>query len=80
MEEYISTGDTANVHTERLLNFLLVSLDTEKDYMKFCVVINSISIMTNLPYRMVAGMYMRIQIYYNSFIISLCINAIVFFV
>ena len=60
MEEYISTGNTANVRIERLLNFLLVSLDTEKDYMKFCVVINSISIMTNLPYRMVAGMCMCI--------------------
>ena len=55
MEDYIVTGTTAKVCIQRLLNFLLVSLDNEKDYMKFCVVINSISVMTNLPYRMIVG-------------------------
>ena len=55
MENYILTGNTAKNCIQRLLNFLLVSLDNEKDYMKFCVVINSISVMTNLPYRVIAG-------------------------
>ena len=59
VENYILTGTTANICVQRLLNFLLVSLDNEKDYMKFCVVINSISVMTNLPHRMIAGMYIH---------------------
>ena len=66
MEDYIVTGTTAKVCIQRLLNFLLVSLDNEKDYMKFCVVINSISVMTNLSYRMIAG---------NLITSSLIINA-----
>ena len=57
VEDYILTGTTAKVCVQRLINFLLVNLDNEKDYMKFCVVINSISVMTNLPYRMIAGTY-----------------------
>ena len=55
VECYISTGTSTNICVQRLLNFLLVNLDTEKDYMKFCVVINSISVLTNLSYRMIAG-------------------------
>ena len=57
VEDYILTGTTAKVCVQRLLNFLLVSLDNEKDHMKFCVVINSISVMTNLSYRLIAGTY-----------------------
>ena len=50
VEDYILTGTTAKRCIQRLLNFLLV-----KDHMKFCVVINSISVMTNLSYRLIAG-------------------------
>ena len=56
VEDYILNAISTKECVQRLLNFLLVELDIEKDYMKFCVVINSISVMTNLPYRMIAGM------------------------
>ena len=59
MEDYILTGASAKACTQKILNFLLVCLDNEKDYMKFCVVINSVSVMTNLPYRMIAGNTIR---------------------
>jgi len=55
VDDFILTGTSARIRIQRLLNFLLVSLDNEKDYMKFCVVINSISVLTDLPYRIITG-------------------------
>lgn len=69
VENYILTGTSSKIRVQRLLNFLLVSLDTEKDYMKFCIVINSISLMTSLPYSMITGIcvikYFKIIINYQ---------------
>ena len=70
VENYVLTGTTAKVRVQRLLNFLLVNLDNEKDSMKFCVVINSISVMTNLPYRMIAGSEGRLVCKKTSLICS----------
>jgi len=55
VDDFILTGTSARIRVQRLLNFLLVSLDNEKDYMKFCVVINSISVLSDLPYRIITG-------------------------
>ena len=55
MEDYILHGTSAKVCVQRLLNFLLVSLDVEKNYMKFCSVINLITVMTTLSYKMITG-------------------------
>ena len=55
VEDYILTGASAKLCIQKILNFLFVCLDNEKDYMKFCLVINSISVMTNLPHRMIYG-------------------------
>ena len=56
MEDYILLGTSAKVCVQRLLNFLLVSLDVEKDYVKFCNVINLVTVMTTLSCTMITGM------------------------
>ena len=55
MEDYILLGTSAKVCVQRLLNFLLVSLDMERDYVKFCDVINLVTVMTTLSCTMIAG-------------------------
>ena len=55
MEDYILLGTSAKVCVQRLLNFLLVSLDMEKDYVKFCDVINLVTVMTTLSCTMITG-------------------------
>lgn len=67
MRDYILTGISARHRSQRLLNFLLVNLDGEKDYMKFCAVINSISVMTHLPYRLIADTCIEHKNYSNDY-------------
>ena len=69
VEDYILTGETARDRIKNLLNFLLVCLDSDKDYMKFCVVINSISVMTNLSHRMIEGTQLKLLILLIAIII-----------
>ena len=58
MEQYIVGAASHRTRCQRLINFLLTRLDSERDYMKFCYHLNIISVMTNLPYRLIAGMYL----------------------
>ena len=55
IEDYILHGTSAKVCVQRLLNFLLVSLNVEKNYMKFCSIINLVTVMTTLSYKMITG-------------------------
>ena len=57
MEQYIVGAASHRTRCQRLINFLLTRLDSERDYMKFCYYLNAISVMTNLPYRLIAGTY-----------------------
>ena len=62
MEDYILLGTSAKVCVQRLLNFLLASLDMEKDYVKFCDVINLVAVMTTLSCTMISGNHIVITI------------------
>ena len=56
MEQYIVGAASHRISCQRLINFLLTRLYSEKDYMEFCYHVNIISVMTDLPYRLIAGM------------------------
>ena len=54
-EQYIITGPTARARVQRLLNFLLTCLNADKDHIKFCTLINSITVLSELPHKMNEG-------------------------
>ena len=55
VEKYIVGAASHRTSCQRLINFLLTRLYSVKDYMQFCYHLNIISVMTNLPYRLIAG-------------------------
>ena len=55
IEQYIVGAASHRTNCQRLINFLLARLYFEKDYMQFCYHLNVISVMTDLPYRLIAG-------------------------
>lgn len=55
VEQYILSGGSRRLRCQRMANFLLVHLNNVKDYVQFCHYLNLISVLTNLPYRMIAG-------------------------
>ena len=55
VEKYILSGTSRRNCCQRLLDYLLVQLDTDRNYMQFCYYLSIVSVMTNLPYRMIAG-------------------------
>ena len=55
IEQYIVGTASHRTSCQRLINFLLTRLYSEKDYMQFCYHLNIISVMTDLPYRLIAG-------------------------
>ena len=58
MENYILSGKNPRIRCQRILNLLIVHLDTERDYLQFCHLINMISVMTtHLSHRLSTGMY-----------------------
>ena len=57
IEQYIVSASSPRTSCQRLLNFLLIHLYSEKDYMQFCYHINIISVMTDLPYRLITGRF-----------------------
>ena len=57
VEKYIVSAASHRTSCQRLINFLLTRLYSEKDYMQFCYHLYIISVMTDLPYRLIAGMY-----------------------
>ena len=55
IEQYIVGAASHRTSCQRLINFLLTRLYSEKDYMQFCYHLNIISVMTDLPYRLIEG-------------------------
>ena len=55
IEQYIVSAASQRTRCQRLINFLLTRLCSEKDYMQFCYHLNIISVMTDLSYRLIAG-------------------------
>ena len=56
-KNYILAGGNPRIKCQRVLNLLIIHLDRERDYMQFCYLFNIISVMTDLPYRLIAGIY-----------------------
>ena len=64
VEEYIVDAASHRTSCQRLIHFLLTRLQSEKDYMQFCYHLNLISVMTDLPYRLIAGiLLLRTYVY-----------------
>ena len=63
IEQYIVGAASHRTSCQRLVNFLLTRLYSEKDYMQFCYHLNIISMMTDLPYRLITGSYIVISMY-----------------
>ena len=57
IEKYIVGAASHRLSCQRLINFLLTRLYSEKDYMRFCCHLNIISVLTDLPYRLIRGTY-----------------------
>ena len=57
IERYIVGAASHRTSCQRLINFLLIRLYSEKDYMQFCHHFNIISVMSDVPYRLPAGIY-----------------------
>ena len=55
IEQYIVGAASHRTRCQRLINFLLTRLCSEKHYMQFCYYFSIISVMTDLPYRLIAG-------------------------
>lgn len=55
IEQYIVSATNHRTSCQRLINFLLTHIYSEKDYMQFCYCLNIISVLTDLPYRLIAG-------------------------
>ncbi|XP_065894140.1 uncharacterized protein [Dysidea avara] len=49
VESFIVNGESSRIRCQRIINLLLVQLDTTRDYKYFCYLFNMISVMTDLP-------------------------------
>ena len=64
IEQYIVGATSHRTSCQRLINFLLIHLYSEKDYMQFCYFLNIISVMTDLSYRLITGtLYVDAHLY-----------------
>ena len=53
--QYIIEGSSPRVRCQRIINVLLVNLDSIRDYMQFCFQLDTISLLTDLPCKMITG-------------------------
>ncbi|XP_065883621.1 uncharacterized protein [Dysidea avara] len=51
--QYITDGSNPRVRCQRVVNFLLVKLENDGDYIQFCFQLSTISILTNLPDKLI---------------------------
>ena len=61
IEQHIVGAASHRTSCQRLINFLLTRLYCDKDYMQFCYHLNIISVMTDLPYRLIEGTLLLVQ-------------------
>jgi len=54
-ERFIVSEDNLRVRCQRIINFLLVWLDTKRDYKQFCYLFNMITVMVDLPDKLRTG-------------------------
>ena len=69
IEQYIVGAASHRTSCQRIINFLLTRLYSEMDYMQFCYQLNIISVMTDFPYRLIAGTLLLV---YEIIIIFYC--------
>ena len=62
VESFIVNGESSRIRCQRIINLLLVQLDTTRDYKNFCNLFNMISVMTDLPDKLRKGI-MIIRLY-----------------
>ena len=55
IEQYIVGAANRRTSCQRFVDFLLIRLDSEKDYMQFCYLFNIISVIPNLTCKLIAG-------------------------
>ena len=56
VESFIVNGESSRIRCQRIINLLLVQLDTTRDYKHFCYLFNKISVMTDLTDKLRTGM------------------------
>ena len=66
VESYIVNGESSRMRCQRIINFLLVRLDTTGDYKHFCDLFNMISIMIDLPDKLRKGIYYKYRLLHKS--------------
>ena len=55
VESFIVGGENSRIRCQRIINLLLVQLDTTRDYKHFCDLFSKISVMTDLPDKLMTG-------------------------
>ena len=53
VESFIVNGESSRIRCQRIINLLLVYLDTTRDYKRFCCLFNMISIMSDLSDKLI---------------------------
>ncbi|XP_065894902.1 uncharacterized protein [Dysidea avara] len=53
VEVYILSGENSRMKCHRVAQFLLVHLDHERCYMKFCYQLSTVSVLPDLPYKLI---------------------------
>ena len=75
IEQYIVGAASHRTSCQRLINFLLMRLYSEKNYMQFCYHLSIVSVMTDLPYRMITGTHKHYFYYIYTMYIKIAIVA-----
>jgi len=55
VESFIANGENSRIKCQRVINFLLINLDTTRDLDHFLFLFHMISVMTDLPDKMRIG-------------------------
>jgi len=63
VESFIVNGESSRIRCQRIINLLLVQLDTTRDYKHFCYLFNMISVMTDLSDKLRTGIQINLCMY-----------------
>ena len=66
MKKYILDGGSNRNSCQRLLNFLLVDLNNTRNYFRFCYYISNVTVLTELPYRIIKGKFLLMILFLNN--------------
>ena len=73
--EYVLEGDNPRMKCQRVLNLLIGHLDNERNYLQFCHLFSMISVMSDLPNKLIAGT-LYIQYYLLATYVCVCVLSI----